>query len=86
MLPIGDDNSDRTRFPFVNYILIALNILVFVFLQRMEADMRFTFSHATIPGEILTGTDIVTDSKVKIDPYTGDEFLLPGLGITPGHV
>ena len=86
MLPIGDDNSDRTRFPFVNWILIALNILVFVFLQRMGADMGFTFSHATVPGEILTGSDIVTDSKVKIDPYTGDEFILPGLGITPGHV
>lgn len=86
MLPIGDDNSDRTRFPYVNWILIALNILVFVFLQRMGADIGFTFSHATVPGEILTGTDIVTDSKVKIDPYTGDEFILPGLGITPGHV
>lgn len=86
MLPIGDDNSDRTRFPFVNWILIALNVFVFVFLQRMGADIGFTFSHATVPGEILTGTDIVTDSKVKIDPFTGDEFILPGLGITPGHV
>ena len=86
MLPIGDDNSDRTRFPYVNYILIALNILVFVFLQRLGADNGFTYSHSTVPGEILTGNDIVTDSKVMVDPYTGDEFELPGLGITPGHV
>ena len=86
MLPIGDDNSDRTRFPYVNYILIAINILVFVFLQRMGADLGFTYSHSTVPGEILTGNDIVTDSKIMVDPYTGDEFQLPGLGITPGHV
>lgn len=86
MLPIGDDNSDRTRFPFVNYILIAINILVFVFLQRLGADLGFTYSHSTVPGEILTGSDIVTDSKIMTDPYTGDQFELPGLGVTPGHV
>ena len=84
MLPIGDDNSDRTRFPFINYIIIAINILVFVFLQRLGADIGFTYSHSTVPGEILTGNDIVTDSKIMIDPFTGDEFELPGLGITPG--
>ena len=86
MLPIGDDNSDRTRFPFVNYILIAINVLVFIFLQRLGADVGFTYSHSTVPGEIVTGNDIVTDSKIMVDPYTGDEFELPGLGITPGHV
>ena len=86
MLPIGDDNSDRTRFPYINYILIAMNILVFFFLQRMGADVGFTYSHSTVPAEILTGNDIITDSKVLTDPYTGDKFELPGLGITPGHV
>ncbi|MGZ5134679.1 MAG: rhomboid family intramembrane serine protease [Flavitalea sp.] len=86
MLPIGDDNSDRTRFPYVNYILIAINILVFVFLQKGGADLGFTYSHSTVPGEILTGNDIVTDSKIMVDPYTGDEFELPGLGVTRGHV
>ena len=86
MLPIGDDNSDRTRFPYVNYILIAINILVYVFLQKGGADLGFTYSHSTVPGEILTGNDIVTDSKIMVDPYTGDEFELPGLGVTPGHV
>lgn len=86
MLPVGDDNSDRTRFPFVNYIIIGLNILVFIFFQRMGADLGFTYSHSTVPGEILTGRDIVTDSKIMTDPLTGDQFELPGLGITPGHV
>ena len=86
MLPVGDDNSDRTRFPFVNYIIIAINILVFVFLQGMGTDLGFTYSHSTVPGEILTGRDIVTDSKIMRDPFTGDQFELPGLGITPGHV
>ena len=32
-IPIGDDNRDRRLTPFVNYALIAANILVFVLLQ-----------------------------------------------------
>lgn len=86
MIPIGDDNSDRKIFPIVNYLLIAVNILVFVFLQNMDPNGAFTFAYATVPGEILTGRDITTASEVITDPYTGQEFLLPGLEATPVHV
>jgi membrane associated rhomboid family serine protease len=86
MFPIGDDNTDRIRTPFVNYTLIALNILVFVFLQKMGADLGFTYSYSTVPGEILSGQDIVTDDKILRDPYTNQRVLLPGLGVTPVHV
>lgn len=30
IFPIGDDNSDRTVTPYVNYLLLAANILVFI--------------------------------------------------------
>jgi membrane associated rhomboid family serine protease len=82
MLPIGDDNSDRIRTPFVNYILIISNILVFVFLQQFGQNLDFTYSYSTVPGEILTGRDIVTDSKILRDPISGERFVLPGLGVT----
>lgn len=82
MFPIGDDNSDRTMTPYVNYILIALNVIVFVFLQGMSGDSPFTFSYSAVPGEILTGHDIVTNAKVITDPSTGDRFTMPGLGPT----
>jgi membrane associated rhomboid family serine protease len=81
MFPIGDDNSDRTMTPYVNYIIIALNVLVFVFLQGMSGDSPFTFSYSTVPGEILTGRDIVTDAQVITDA-TGNHFTMPGLGPT----
>jgi len=83
MFPIGDDNSDRTITPYVNYLIIALNVIVFVFFQGMNGDNLFTYSYATVPGEILTGRDIVTDAKVITDPLTGDHFTIPGLGPTP---
>ena len=82
MIPIADDNSDRTRTPFVNYILIAANILVFIFLQQMGQNLDFTYSYSTVPGEILTGRDIVSDARIIKDPISGEVFTLPGLGVT----
>ena len=58
MLPIGDDDSDRRFAPLVNYLLIAINILVFVFLQGMGGNEKFTYAFSTVPAEILTGKDI----------------------------
>ena len=60
MLPIGDDDSDRRFAPMINYLLIAVNILVFIFLQGMGGNEKFTYAFSTVPAEILTGKDIAT--------------------------
>jgi len=83
VLPIGDDNRDRRTTPIVNYLLIGLNIFVFIYWQHWGHDLRFTYSYATVPGEILTGQDIVTRTKILTDPLTGQQMELPGLGVTP---
>jgi membrane associated rhomboid family serine protease len=58
MFPIGDDNSDRTTTPIVNYIFIAINILVFVFLQGLGGNDAFSHAFSLVPKEISTGVDI----------------------------
>jgi membrane associated rhomboid family serine protease len=83
MIPIGDDNSDRKIFPFINFILIAINIIVFIVYQKLGADINFTFSYATVPAEILSGNDIVTSPTLVNDPLTGKDVEIPGLGVTP---
>lgn len=83
LIPIGDDNRDRRITPFVNYLLIILNIFVFAYFQHLGTNEPFTFAYATVPGEILTGTDFITDDKVLTDPYTGQSFQMPGLQPTP---
>ena len=83
LLPLGDDNSDRVLKPVVNYIFIIINILIFVFLQRFGNNPDFTYAFSTIPGEILTGKDIVTQSRVVQDAASGQLFRIPGLGVTP---
>src|SRR6185436_14879376 len=81
VFPLYDDNTDRTTTPWVNYAIIALNILVFIVLQRLGSDTDFTYSYSTVPGEIMSGHDIVTDPKVV--EYAGQRLLVPGLGPTP---
>lgn len=83
MIPIGDDNSDRHLTPYVNYILIVLNILVFIFYQGFGTNMGFTFAYATVPAEILTGRDIITDPHIIHDQLTNQRLEMPGLQVTP---
>ncbi len=58
MFPIGDDNSDRLRTPFVNYIFIGINILVFLLLQQIGTNDSFTYAFSLVPQEITTGVDL----------------------------
>ena len=57
MLPIGDDDSDRRFAPLINYALIAINILVFVFLQGWVA-MKNLLTHFHCACRNSNGKDI----------------------------
>jgi len=83
IFPLGDDNRDRTITPIVNYLLIAANIFVFIFFQGLGANEKFTYAFSTVPAEIITGNDIVTDDKIFEDPISGDRFRITGLQPTP---
>jgi membrane associated rhomboid family serine protease len=86
IFPIGDDNRDRKIFPLINYLLVIINVLVFVFLQDFGNNLKFTFSYSTVPEEIITGKDIVTNSKTYEDAATGERYTIPGLEKTPSPV
>ena len=86
VFPLYDDNSDRLTTPVVNYVLIAVNILVFVFLQGLGSNERFTYAFSTVPAEIITGRDVVTSDRVLIQPMTGQRLEIPGLQPTPFSV
>ena len=86
VFPIGDDNSDMRIVPVVNYVLIAINVLVFVLFQGMGDKDKFTYSFSTVPLEIRTGKDVVSDDHIVVDPATGQELMAPGLQPTPWSV
>ena len=81
IFPIGDDNSDRTSAPIINYLLIAINILVFVWLQQAGANDKFTYAYSTVPEEIRTGHDVtardIPNSYAMQDPQSGRLVKLP---------
>jgi membrane associated rhomboid family serine protease len=85
IFPLGDDNSDRTTTPFVNYLLIAVNILVFIFLQGFGSNDKFTYAYATVPQEIVTGRDV--DKPITIqNPLTKEPLGVIDLQPTPVSV
>src|SRR5215813_9149253 len=86
IFPIGDDNSGRVLTPVVNYLLIATNILVFVLFQKFGTDVKFTYAFSTVPQEIASGKDVVTDDRTVEDPDSGEQYTVPGLQPTPGSV
>ena len=83
MIPIGDDNRDRTITPYVNYVLIVINLIVFIIFQGMGNNLEFTYAFSTVPQEIVSGEDLVTENQLFQDPGTGQQFVLPGLQPTP---
>lgn len=82
LFPIADDNANRRTTPVVNYVLILINIFVFVFLQGLGSNDRFTYAYSTVPGEIITGRDIAT-RPVEVQNFTGQRMEMPGLQPTP---
>ena len=73
IFPIGDDNSDRTTVPIVNYILIAINILVFVFLQSLGTNDQFTYAFSTVPEEIITGRGYSAAVPIEVGDQRGSD-------------
>ena len=85
VMPLADDNRDRTVFPVVNVALIVANVLVFVLLQGMGRNVQFTFAYSTVPAEIVTGRDLATeDQVVVVQSVDGpQQVAVPGLQETP---
>src|SRR5579885_1404955 len=83
VIPLADDNSDRTITPVVNYALIAINVLVFVFAQGLGTNDRVTLEFSTVPERIITGKNVEIPGRVLQDDVTGTRIELPGVPPTP---
>jgi rhomboid family protein len=84
--PLSDDNTDRKTFPFVTVGLIVVNVLVYTLLQGFGQNDDFTYAFSTVPAEITTGKDIVTnDSPEQAQLPDGRviKYDRPGLRPTP---
>jgi membrane associated rhomboid family serine protease len=82
VFPLSDEHSGFAGPALITILLIVLNIGVFVFLQGLGTDEKFTYSYATVPQEIVTGKDISKPVEVS-DPITGKRVATIDLQHTP---
>jgi len=71
LFPISDDNRERRITPYVTYLIIAINVLVYFMLQSSDA---FTYGYSVVPKEITTGEDLVGQYSIGV----GRILLYPG--------
>ena len=74
MLPIGDENEPGYGPALITLAFIAINILVFLFLQGAGSDEAFTYSFSAVPFEITNGVDLV---EPQIVPVGNQDVLIP---------
>lgn len=83
LFPLSDDNSDRRIIPVVNYALLAMNVFVFVVLQGLGQNEKFTLEYACVPREIIEGHDIPVPAREIVEPRTGQRIVIPSPPPTP---
>ena len=83
VLPLADDNSGRRLFPFVNYGLIAANVLVFVVLQQLGNDDHFSNAFSAVPYRIITGDNDPMPLRAVVDDRGRQLGELPAVPATP---
>jgi membrane associated rhomboid family serine protease len=86
LFPLGDDNRDRVTWPVINIGLIAANIFVFVVFQGVGENDKFTMAFSTVPAEIVSGRDLITEDRIVEVAAVGGRSVqvrAPGLQPTP---
>jgi membrane associated rhomboid family serine protease len=60
MMPLNDPEIVRRRFPFLNYAIVALNFIVFIYMLTLTSTGSdvFIYKYGFIPVELLQGVSI----------------------------
>ena len=70
MFPISDENERGHGPAYVSLAFIALNVLVFLFLQGAGGSAegaRFTYGYSAVPYEITNQVDLTEDQSITIE-------------------
>lgn len=76
VMPLGDDDLDRRSVPVITYVLIAINVVVW--LLELAGGERFINGYSAIPFEITHGTDLVAAQTVDIGGQSTSIPMYPG--------
>src|SRR6266545_1987091 len=76
VMPLGDDDLDRRTVPIVTYVLIAINVVVW--LLELSGGDRFLNGYSAVPFEITHNTDLVGTQTVTAGGQSFPIELYPG--------
>lgn len=74
LLPIGDEDRERSRPAYITIGLVFANILVYFLFQGGGANTEFIYGWSVVPQEIVTGEDLVRPAVVEVE---GKEVEVP---------
>jgi membrane associated rhomboid family serine protease len=74
LFPISDDDRHLSGSAWVTLVLVALNVVVFVFFQGLGSNEAFTYGWSVVPEEITTGVDLVGPVPVG---FGGERVAIP---------
>ncbi len=76
MFPLGDENERGKGPAWLTWAFIAVNVLVFLFLQQAGTPEgeAFTYGYAAVPQEITTGQDLTDPVPVEVG---GQQISIP---------
>jgi membrane associated rhomboid family serine protease len=75
-LPLRDDDTDRRTVPVVTYVLIAINVIVW--LIELGLGEKFINGFSTVPYEITHNTDLVGTKMIEAGGQSIPINLFPG--------
>jgi len=62
-IPLGDDNSERTITPYVTWVIIAINAVVWFF--QLKLGDSFTYAYSAVPFELSKGVDLAQTININ---------------------
>ncbi|MBA3361724.1 MAG: rhomboid family intramembrane serine protease [Acidimicrobiia bacterium] len=65
MFPTSDEKVPGKGLGVVTILFIAINVLVFLFLQGAGSNESFTYGYAAVPLEITSGEDLTTPQVIE---------------------
>jgi len=76
VMPLGDDDLDRRSVPVITYVLIAINVIVW--LLELSGGERFINGYSAIPFEITHNTDLVGTQTIDVGGTSVAIPMFPG--------
>src|SRR5437016_1305085 len=73
VFPISHEHVGRRSVPWMNYLIIGLNLFVFLVPQQLGNNEDFTYKFSVVPEKIVTGQNLAKTVEI-VNPITKEKI------------